>query len=334
MTIRIVLDAMGSDQRPEPELQAAARLAMDPDLELTLAGDQSTLEAGFQRYQIPESAVKIAHAPQTLEMSDHIAEARAKRENSMQVGMSLVKAGHADAFLTAGNTGMGMYFGRKVFGMLPGVDRPCLAATFPVKGGLCVIADIGANADCRPEFLLQFAQMGAVYTRLMLNLPQPRIGLLANGEEEGKGNELVKNTYPLLKAAVPGFVGNVESKEVFGGQVDLAVTDGFTGNILLKSAEGVAKLLLDTLKAELLGSVRTKIGAALAKPAFVRVKALMDPDEFGAVPLLGLDGLVFIGHGRSDAKALVSAVNQVKNAVKAGLLPSLRSELNLEKLAE
>lgn len=334
MTTRIVLDAMGSDARPEPELQAAAILAADPSLELTLVGSQETLEAGFERLNLPAGRVKIANASQALEMSDHIAEARAKRDNTMRVGMDLVKDGQADAFVSAGNTGMGMYFGTKTFGMLPGVDRPCLAATFPTRSGLAVVADIGANAECRPEFLVQFAQMGLIYTRLMLGIEEPRVGLLANGEEEGKGNELVKATHPLMRNSVPGFVGNIEGKELFGGDVDLAITDGFTGNVLLKSTEGVAKLILDTLKDSLMGSLRTKIGAALAKPAFSKVKSLLDPGEYGAVPLLGLNGLVFIGHGRSDAKAMVSAVNQAKKAVEAGLLPALRQALAVLNQAE
>jgi glycerol-3-phosphate acyltransferase PlsX len=260
-------------------------------------------------------------------MSDHIAEARAKRNNTMQVGMNLVRSGEAQAFVTAGNTGMAMYFATKTFGLIPGVIRPCLCATFPVKNGKCVILDIGANAECRPEFLVQFGRMGSVYAALLLKREHPRVGLLANGEEEGKGNELVKAAGPLMRAEVPGFVGNIEGKELFAGQVDVAVTDGFTGNILLKSTEAVARLILDTLKEELLRSTRTKIGAALAKPAFKSVKQMLDPSEIGAAPLLGIDALVFVGHGRSDVKAVLSAVNQAKIAVESGLLDSLRQSI-------
>ncbi|MCZ2145677.1 MAG: phosphate acyltransferase, partial [Anaerolineales bacterium] len=225
------------------------------------------------------------------------------------------------------NTGMAMYFATKTFGLIPGVIRPGLCATFPVKNGKCVILDIGANAECRPEFLVQFGRMGSVYAALLLKREHPRVGLLANGEEEGKGNELVKAAGPLMRAEVPGFVGNIEGKELFAGEVDVAVTDGFTGNILLKSTEAVARLILDTLKEELLRSTRTKIGAALAKPAFKSVKQMLDPSEIGAAPLLGIDALVFVGHGRSDVKAVLSAVNQAKIAVESGLLDSLRQSI-------
>ncbi len=176
--------------------------------------------------------------------------------------------------------------------------------------------------------------MGSVYARLLLHRENPRVGLLANGEEEGKGNELVKAAGPLMRAEVPGFVGNIEGKELFAGEVDVAVTDGFTGNILLKSTEAVARLILETLKEELMRSTRTKIGAALAKPAFKSVKQMLDPSEVGAAPLLGIDALVFVGHGRSDAKAVVSAVKQAKIAVESGLLDSLRKSIPLNNSGE
>ena len=260
-------------------------------------------------------------------MEDHIRDARAKKENSMAVGMNLVKSGKAHAFVTAGNTGMAMYFGIKSFGMIPGVDRPCLVAVFPVEGGKSVIADIGANAEVRPEFLVQFGQMASVYSHLMLNVGEPKVGLIANGEEEGKGNELIKTAGPMMQSAVPNFVGNIEGKELFGGKVDVAITDGFTGNVLLKSVEAVARLILTTLKEELMSSTRTKVGALLAKPAFNKVRKMLDPSEIGSAPLLGLDGLVFIGHGRSDAKAIVSAIEQAVNAVESNLLEKLKKSI-------
>ncbi|HPY33059.1 MAG TPA: phosphate acyltransferase PlsX [Anaerolineaceae bacterium] len=327
MRTTIVLDAMGSDKRPQPEVEASVRCAETLGVDLILVGDETTLKPLLAAQPGDKSHVRIVHAPEALEMSDHIAEARAKRNNTMQVGMNLVRSGEAQAFVTAGNTGMAMYFATKTFGLIPGVIRPCLCATFPVKNGKCVILDIGANAECRPEFLVQFGRMGSVYAALLLKREHPRVGLLANGEEEGKGNELVKAAGPLMRAEVPGFVGNIEGKELFAGQVDVAVTDGFTGNILLKSTEAVARLILDTLKEELLRSTRTKIGAALAKPAFKSVKQMLDPSEIGAAPLLGIDALVFVGHGRSDVKAVLSAVNQAKIAVESGLLDSLRQSI-------
>lgn len=334
MRTTIVLDAMGSDNRPQPEIEAAVISANELGVDIVLVGDEVSLSQGLASQTGDKTHVRIVDAPEALEMSDHIAEARAKKNNTMQIGMNLVKTGEAQAFVTAGNTGMAMYFAQKTFGLIPGVIRPCLCATFPVKGGKCVIVDIGANAECRPEFLVQFAQMGAIYSNRMINIPSPRVGLLANGEEEGKGNELVKAAGPLMRADVPGFVGNIEGKELFAGQVDVAVTDGFTGNILLKSTEAVAKLILETLKAELMSSTRTKIGAALSKPAFSRVKKMLDPAETGAAPLLGVDGLVFVGHGRSDARAMVSAVNQAKIAIEANLLNSLRGAITIKPQGE
>ena len=334
MRTTIVLDAMGSDERPKPELAAAVLSTQTDDIDLILVGDEQTLSSGLAAQPGDKSHIRIVHAPEAIDMTDHIQEARAKKQNSMQVGMELVKQGEAQAFVTAGNTGMAMYFGTKIFGLMPGVIRPCLSTTFPVKGGKAVILDVGANAECRPEFLVQFGQMGQVYARIMINRSNPTVGLLSNGEEEGKGNDLVREAGPLMRQQVPGFIGNIEGKEFFGGKVDVAVTDGFTGNVLMKSSEALGKLLFETLKEELMRSTRTKLGALLAKPAFDSVRKLIDPSEVGAAPLLGLDGLVFVGHGRSDAKAMVSAINQARIAIELNLLESLRKAITFNNTKE
>ncbi|HPK26110.1 MAG TPA: phosphate acyltransferase PlsX [Anaerolineaceae bacterium] len=334
MRTTIVLDAMGSDERPKPELAAAVLSTQTDDIDLILVGDEQTLSSGLAAQPGDKSHIRIVHAPEAIDMTDHIQEARAKKQNTMQVGMDLVRKGEAQAFVTAGNTGMAMYFGTKIFGLMPGVIRPCLSTTFPVKGGKAVILDIGANAECRPEFLVQFGQMGQVYARIMLNRTNPTVGLLSNGEEEGKGNDLVREAGPLMRQQVPGFIGNIEGKEFFGGKVDVAVTDGFTGNVLMKSSEALGKLLFETLKEELMRSTRTKLGALLAKPAFDSVRKLIDPSEVGAAPLLGLDGLVFVGHGRSDAKAMVSAINQARIAIELNLLESLRKAITFTNTKE
>jgi glycerol-3-phosphate acyltransferase PlsX len=325
---------MGSDDRPKPELAAAVLSTQTDDIDLILVGDEQTLSSGLAAQPGDKSHIRIVHAPEAIDMTDHIQEARAKKQNSMQVGMELVKQGEAQAFVTAGNTGMAMYFGTKIFGLMPGVIRPCLSTTFPVKGGKAVILDVGANAECRPEFLVQFGQMGQVYARIMINRTNPTVGLLSNGEEEGKGNDLVREAGPLMRQQVPGFIGNIEGKEFFGGKVDVAVTDGFTGNVLMKSSEALGKLLFETLKEELMRSTRTKIGALLAKPAFDSVRKLIDPSEVGAAPLLGLNGLVFVGHGRSDAKAMVSAINQARIAIELNLLESLRKAITFNNTKE
>jgi len=334
MRTTIVLDAMGSDDRPKPELAAAVLSTQTDDIDLILVGDEQTLSSGLAAQPGDKSHIRIVHAPEAIDMTDHIQEARAKKQNTMQVGMDLVRKGEAQAFVTAGNTGMAMYFGTKIFGLMPGVIRPCLSTTFPVKGGKAVILDVGANAECRPEFLVQFGQMGQVYARIMLNRTNPTVGLLSNGEEEGKGNDLVREAGPLMRQQVPGFIGNIEGKEFFGGKVDVAVTDGFTGNVLMKSSEALGKLLFETLKEELMRSTRTKLGALLAKPAFDSVRKLIDPSEVGAAPLLGVDGLVFVGHGRSDAKAMVSAINQARIAIELNLLESLRKAITFTNTKE
>ena len=323
----IVLDAMGSDARPDPEVQAAVTASNEFNETIILVGNEEELKTKLSQIPGDKSRVRIAHAPEALDMSDHIVDARAKKQNSMRVGMELVKAGEADAFVTAGNTGMAMYYAKKTFGDIPGVIRPCLGTIFPVKDGHAVVLDIGANAECRPEFLVQFAIMGTVFSRTMLGVVNPRIGLLANGEEEGKGNNLVRETFPLLSESGLNFIGNVEGKELFGGMADVVVTDGFTGNVMLKSTEAVAKLIIDILKDELMSSFRTKLGALLAKPAFGKIRKMLDPAETGAAPLLGINAPVFVGHGRSDARAMVSAIRSAKQAIDNHLLDELRKAI-------
>ncbi len=321
--MRIILDAMGSDTHPEPELQAAVEASRQFGEEIILVGPADMLRPRLQ--SMGGDKVRIVHAPEVIEMTDKPAEnARRKAQNSMAIGMDLVKSGDGDAFVTAGNTGGAMATALFHLGRIRGVKRPALTALFPVKGGHCVVLDISANAECKPEYLLQFAVMGSLYAQKVLNKQSPRVGLLSNGEEAGKGNTLVKETYPLLESSGLNFIGNIEGKELYGGMADVAVMDGFTGNILLKSSEAVAKLLVDLLKEEIYGSLRTKIGGLLAKPAFDSLKKVMDPGEVGAAPLLGIDGLVFVGHGRSDSFALVNAMRIARQAVQANLLDALR----------
>ncbi|RPI34588.1 MAG: phosphate acyltransferase PlsX [Chloroflexota bacterium] len=328
--MRIVLDAMGSDTYPEPEIQAAVEAGRTYGDEVILVGHEERLRPRLQALAGENPPVRIVHAPEVLEMGDKpAANARRKAQNSMAIGMDLIKEGQADAFITAGNTGGAMANALFHLGRIRGVKRPALTALFPVRQGHCVVLDIGANAECKPEYLLQFAIMGSLYAQKVLKIASPRVGLLSNGEEAGKGNELVKETYPLLQGSGLNFIGNVEGKELFGGHADVVVTDGFTGNVLLKSSEAVAKLITDILKEELTASARTKVGALLAKPAFGKIKKMLDPAEVGAAPLLGIDGLVFIGHGRSDARALLSAIRVARQAVEANLLEAVRSAIQV-----
>jgi glycerol-3-phosphate acyltransferase PlsX len=320
---------MGTDNYPDPEIDASVVAAERYQEEIILVGNQELIQPKLSSMNTRNLPIRIVHAPEILEMADKVVEGTKKKpQNSMRVGMELVKTGEGQAFVTAGNTGGAMFNALRTLGRIKGVLRPALSGIFPVKNGHCVVVDIGANVDCRPEFLLQFAIMGSIYAEKALNIKNPRIGLLSNGEEPGKGSQLVKDTYPLLASSGLNFIGNVEGKEVFGGQADVVVTDGFTGNIMLKSTEAVAKLITDTLKEQLTSSLRTKIGGLLSKPAFNDIKKMLNPSEIGAAPLLGIDGLVFVGHGRSDASAMVSAVGLAHRSVKNDLLGALR--LNIQ----
>jgi len=332
--MKIVIDGMGSDDHPQPEVEAAVNASVLLGVEIILVGKEEILAPRLQKVITQSShnskaQVRIIHAPEVLEMADKPTDnARSNVQHSMAVGMDLLRSGEAQAFITAGNTGGAMVTALFHLGRLRAVRRPALSALFPVSGGKkTVVLDIGANAECKPEFLYQFAVLGSLYAQKVLGIEQPRLGLLSNGEEAGKGNDLVKQTYPLLAGSDLNFIGNVEAKELFGGAADVVVTDGFTGNILLKSSEAVAKLLIDLLRKELTSSLQTKLGALLAKPAFGALKKLLDPAEVGAATLLGVNGLVFVGHGRSDARAMLNAVRVAHQAIESDLLEAMRSAI-------
>ncbi len=337
--IKIVVDAMGSDNFPQPDVEGAVLAAREYNLEITLVGDEQKINPLLSAQDTSGLVIHVVHAPEMLTMEDKgvglvLKARRANSRNSMAVGVDLVKSGQADAFVTAGNTGAAAVTAYFRLGTIPGVDRPGLAPVFPTAAGSCVVIDVGANPDCKPENLLQFGIMGSIYAEKVRGVSRPRIGLLSNGEETGKGNELIKGTYPLLAASGLNYIGNIEGKELIGGAVDVAVTDGFTGNILLKSSEAVAKLLVDKIKEAIMnGGFLAKIGGALVKPALGSVKKMLDPGEVGAAPLLGVNGLVFIGHGRSDAFAIKNAVRVAKDAVEAKVLESIKTavETSLEK---
>lgn len=324
----LILDAMGSDRYPDPEIQAAVDTAKLFDEDVLLVGHEEMLVPKLKAVDPANRRVRVVDAPDILEMHEKPVEAaKRKPRNSMAVGLELIKKGEGQAFVSAGNTGGVMFNALRTLGRIKGVQRPALTAMFPTRVGHCVVLDIGANADCRPEFLVEFAIMGSVYAEKVLGKSSPRVGLLSNGEEAGKGNQLIKDTFHLLEDADLNFLGNVEAKELFGGEADVVVTDGFTGNILLKSSEAVGKMITDVLKEEMSRSVIRMAGALMVKPAFIRVKKMMDPREVGAAPLLGIDGLVFVGHGRSDAHALVSAMKVAHQSVEINLLNAIQSAI-------
>ena len=330
---RIVVDAMGSDNYPTPDVEGAIMAAREYGVEILLTGDASKIQPLLDSLGGVNLPIRVVNAPEMLTMHDKgedlVMKARHKEaQNSMAVGYDLVKKGEADAFVTAGNTGAAMVTALFRLGRIRGVDRPALAPPFPTATGMCIILDIGANPDCKPENLLQFGIMGSVYAERVRGVKKPRVGLISNGEEAGKGSELVKGAYPLLEKANLNFVGNVEGKEIFNGHVDVAVTDGFTGNVLLKSTEAVAKLIIEKIRTSIKGGgPLALLGGALVKPALGQVKKLLDPSEEGAAPLLGINGLVFIGHGRSDTLAIKNAIRVAKEAVESKVLDAMKSAI-------
>ena len=331
--VKIVVDAMGSDDFPVPDVIGAVAAARNYSVEIILVGDEKLIRPILDSQNPIGLPIKIVHAPEMLTMQDKgmslvLKARRPNSKNSMAVGIDLVKTGAADAFVTAGNTGAASVTAYFRLGTIPGIDRPALAPIFPTAKGSCIVLDVGANPDVKPENLLQFAIMGKVYAEHVRGILNPKIGLISNGEEAGKGNHLVKETFPLLALSKLNFIGNVEGKEVIGGEVDVAVTDGFTGNVMLKTSEAVAKLLIDKIKENIkTGNLLTQFGGLLIKRSMGKIKKLMDPSEEGAAPLLGVNGLVFIGHGRSDANAIKNAIRIAKQAVESNVLLSIRDEI-------
>jgi glycerol-3-phosphate acyltransferase PlsX len=329
----IVVDAMGSDTYPAPDVAGAVMAAREYGVEIILVGDESLIKPALAALNPSGLHVSIVHAPESLKMHEKgeslaLKARHGRAQNSMAIGIDLLKGGKADAFVTAGNTGAAMVTALLRVGRLRGVDRPALAPVFPTATGSCVVLDIGANPDCKPDNLLQFAIMGSVYAKLVRGIAEPKVGLVSIGEEEGKGNELVRAATPLLRASGLNYFGNVEGKEVIGGKVDVAVTDGFVGNVMLKTSEAVAKLILDKIKDAIRnGGPLAMLGGLLVKPALSGIKRLLDPSEYGAAILLGVNGLVLIGHGRSDAQAIKHAVRLAKNAAETNMLGALRSAI-------
>ena len=327
--MRIVLDAMGSDNYPVPDVAGAVLAAREWGDEIILVGREELIRAELAKHDTAGLKLEIVHAPEVIEMDDEPAwAARVKKNSSMHVGMSLVRDGKADAYVTAGNTGGVLAVGTlHTLRRIRGVKRPAQAAILPLPAGRVVALDIGANADCHPDYLLQFARMGDIYARAALGCTNPRVALLSNGEEPGKGSTLVKETSKLLAASGLNFVGNVEPKEALACHADVVVTDGFTGNVFIKTLEATAKMLTGLIRDEIKASPLTAVGGLLAKPAFGRVGRRVDPFEVGGGPLLGLNGVVIVGHGRSNERAIKNAIGQARRAVQGGVVDAIRSGL-------
>ena len=318
----IALDAMGSDRAPKPEIEGAIHAARNYGTRVLLVGPEATIRAELDRHPAAvRLPIEIVHASEVITMQDKAVKAvRAKRDSSMRVGLRLVREGRAAGFVTAGNTGAAMATAKMVLGALPGLDRPALAAVFPTAPGTAaILLDVGANVDCKPHNLEQFAVMGEIYFRSMFGRSmfgrtmfgaerRPRVGLLSIGEEETKGNALTREAFQLLKRLPLNFVGNVEGRDLFNGHVDVIVADGFVGNVALKISEGVANLVRTVLKESLKATITSQVGAMLSRSAFSDFKKRIDHTEYGGAPLLGLKGVCIITHGSSNANAIKNAV--------------------------
>jgi len=308
----IALDAMGSDRAPKPEIEGAIQAARQYGVRVLLVGPEVVVKAELDRHRAARNLpIEIVHASEYITMEDKVEAIRAKRDNSMRVGLRLVREGKAAGFVTAGNTGAAMATAKIVLGAVPGLDRPALAAVFPTApGNPAMLLDVGANVDCSPENLEQFAVMGDIYFRAMFGRKAggPRVGLLSIGEEESKGNELTRGAFQLLKQLPLNFVGNVEGRDLYNGEVDVIVADGFVGNVALKISEGVANLVRTALKESLKATITRQVGALLSRSAFTDFKKRLDHTEYGGAPLLGVKGVCIITHGSSNANAMKNAV--------------------------
>ncbi|HPE20051.1 MAG TPA: phosphate acyltransferase PlsX [Candidatus Mcinerneyibacteriales bacterium] len=307
----IILDAMGSDSRPNSEiLGAIAALKEIDDITIVLVGDEKKIRPKLQGFPFDRKRLRLVHTAQEVEMSESPVKAmKEKKDSSMAVGLDLLKAGKGDAFISAGNTGAVMAHSLLQIGRIPGIQRPTIATTIPTLYGETLLVDAGANADCKASQLAQFAVMGDIYAKLVLGRKEPKIGLLSNGEEPEKGNELTKKAHLLIKkAAFLNFVGNVEGRDILSGDVDVVVCDGFTGNIVLKTVESLFKFLYRVFKHEISKHFLAKIGILFLIPSLKKLMKKMDYTEYGTAPLLGIRKPIMVCHGSSNQKAIKNAV--------------------------
>jgi glycerol-3-phosphate acyltransferase PlsX len=327
--LRIAVDAMGGDHAPEAIIAGALMAARRLQIGLLLVGARDVIERELRRHPGARALdLRILDAPERVEMAEPAAAAlRRKPLASIRVAAEAVRDGEAAAMFSAGHTGATVMAAYAAFGRLPGVDRPALATTIPTRRQPAVLLDSGATVECRPQHLVQFAVMGSAYARIALGCAAPRVGLLSVGEEESKGNELTREAHQLLKSAPVTFVGNVEGRDVYSGEADVIVCDGFTGNVTLKISEGLVETVERLLLDELSSTVGTRVGYLLSRQAFRRFRKRVDYSEYGGAPLIGLDGLCVVGHGRSSAKAVRNAIAMSVKCVEDRLLDKLAHEV-------
>lgn len=323
--MRIALDAMGGEHAPREVVRGAVMACREHCGEIVLVGKESIISSELANYRLKGSSLSIVDAKEVVESHEHPAQAvRQKQGSSIVVGMKLLKKGDVSAFVSAGNSGAVMAAALLILGSIEGVERPALSFLFATPWPAVLILDVGANADCKPSFLVQFARMGSVYMERVFGISKPKVGLLSNGEEENKGNQLVRESHKLLKRTSLNFVGNVEGNDIGRGVADVVVTDGFTGNVLLKTGEGLGEMVLYSLRQAIAKRPYLKVLAVVLQRTFRSAIRCLDYAEHGGAPLLGVNGNVIVAHGRSDARAIKNAILMAKRAAEQGVLEAMR----------
>lgn len=324
----IAVDAMGGDRAPAAVVEGALLAARELHLEVALVGRSELLRDELARHDRGDARVEVVEAPDVIGIDEApLAALRRKPGASIRVAAGLVQSGQAAAVFSAGHSGATMLAAHGAFGMLPGAERPALAVTVPTQSGEAVLLDAGANVECRPDHLVQFAHLGSAYAQVILGAPRPRVGLLSIGEEPGKGTDLTRETHQRLATTSLNFIGNLEARDLFSGRADVIVCDGFTGNIALKVGEGLVEALEEMLREELGSALVSQIGALLTRRAFARLRQRVDYAEYGAAPLLGVQGLALVGHGRSSPRAVASGVALAARLADAELVTRLGGAL-------
>lgn len=331
--IAVAVDALGGDHAPSAIVDGAVAAARHLDVRVLLAGPAQVLEDALAAH--PDRAalpIEIVDAVDAVAMGEPPSAVLRRPRASVRVAADLVAQGRASAFFSAGHTGATVMSAVTAFGMVEGVDRPALATAIPTRRRPAVLLDAGANVECRPAHLVQFGILGSAYARLALGVDQPRVGLLSIGEEESKGNDLTREAHRLLKTAPVHFIGNIEGREIYSGVADVVVCDGFTGNVVLKTSEGLVDTVEALLGDELQGTFSSQVGYLLSRRAFRRFRRRVDYSEYGGAPLLGLAGLAIVGHGRSSAKAVRNAIAMASRMVQSGVMSRLRQDIEAAEL--
>src|SRR5437667_10244 len=330
--IRAALDAMGGDNAPGEVVLGAIQAAREYSMGVYLVGREDAIRAALAKHDTSGLDLPIIHTDEVIEMDEHPASAvRRKKNASMTLALQLVRDGAALGAVSAGNSGAMMAASLFTLKRIEGVDRPALGTIFPTRDGVSLVIDMGANTDCKPEYLQQFALMGSIYMERIQHLDHPRVGLLANGEEEGKGNQQVQAAHQLLKATATtlgiNFIGNVEGRDIFAGTTEVVVCDGFVGNVVLKLSEGLSETLLGLIRAEMAKSLPNKLAGAILRSHLRKMNKRLDYTEYGGLPLLGINGVAIISHGRSNAKAIKNALRVARETAQSGVAPAIAEGL-------